>query len=290
MDSKERYLNILYSKNSLLIHFLYIIFSFPLLGHPSFMSLKVLVPVKRVVDYAVKVRVRPDKTGVELNNVKMSINPFCEIAIEEAARLKEKKIVQEIVLVSIGPKLVRDFLANAMAIGGDRSIHIHTELRVDQELQPLVVAKLLQAIVLKENPDFVLMGKQAIDDDSNQTGQMLAGLLKWSQGTFASQISFADRVATVAREVDGGCQFVSMKLPAVFTCDLRLNTPRFASLPNIMKAKKNPIQVIEASSFGIDMNPHLKVLRVEEPLKRQGGVKVDSVPALVSKLQSLGAL
>jgi electron transfer flavoprotein beta subunit len=244
--------------------------------------MKVLVAVKRVVDYNVKVRVKADRTGVETANVKMSMNPFDEIAVEEAVRMKEAGKVQEIVAVSLGPQQCQETIRTALAMGADRGIHV----RHDGELQPLAVAKLLKAIVAKENPEIVLLGKQAIDDDSNQTGQMLAALLGWAQGTFASRIAFDNGGIKVTREIDGGLETVSLKLPAIVTTDLRLNEPRYASLPNIMKAKKKPIDALSPDQLGVDVAPRLVTLKVEEPPKRQGGVKVADVAQLVAKLKN----
>jgi len=254
--------------------------------------MKILVGVKRVVDYAVKVRVRGDKTGVETSGVKMSMNPFCEIAVEEALRLKTKGFVSEVVAVSIGPKQNQEVLRTAMAMGADRAIHVNTDLKTDQELQPLAVAKLLQALVSKESPVLVLLGKQAIDADNGQTGQMLAGLLKWPQATNASQIKVSDdkKSLEVTREVDSGLQILSMPLPSVVTCDLRLNEPRFATLPNIMKAKKKPLEEVNALDLVKDINPHLLTQMVEEPPKRQGGSFVESEAELVKKLKERGVL
>jgi electron transfer flavoprotein beta subunit len=244
--------------------------------------MKAVVAVKRVVDYNVKIRVKPDKTGVELANVKMSMNPFDEIAVEEAVRLKEAGTVSEIVAVSIGPQQAQETLRTALAMGADRGILIKT----DAEVQPLAVAKLLKAVVEAESPGLVILGKQAIDDDSNQTGQMLAALLGWPQGTFASKVGIADGQATVTREIDGGLMTVALKLPAVVTTDLRLNEPRYASLPNIMKAKKKPIDEKTPEALGVDVAPRLKVLKVEEPAKRQAGKKVGSVAELVQALRN----
>src|SRR5579862_874111 len=245
-------------------------------------GLKVLVGVKRVIDYNVKIRVKADRTGVETANVKMSMNPFDEIAVEEAVRLKEKGIATEVVAVSVGPATVQETIRTALAIGADRGIHVLT----DAELQPLAVAKILKAVVAKEQPGLVILGKQAIDDDCNQTGQMLAALLGWSQGTFASKIAIADGKATVTREVDGGLETVELKMPMVITTDLRLNEPRYASLPNIMKAKKKPIEQVTPEALGVDPAPRLTTLKVEEPAKRQGGKKVASVAELVEKLRT----
>jgi electron transfer flavoprotein beta subunit len=244
--------------------------------------MKVLVPVKRVVDYNVKVRVKSDQTGVDLANVKMSMNPFCEIAVEEAVRLKEKGIATEIVAVSIGPVQAQETIRTALAMGADRGILIQT----DEDLEPLAVAKLLAAVIGEEAPGIVVMGKQAIDGDNNAVGQMLAALLDWPQATFASKIEIAGDKAEVTREVDGGLQTLSVDLPAIVTADLRLNEPRYASLPNIMKAKKKPIDVKAPGDYGVDTAPRLKVLKVVEPPKRQGGAKVESAAELVSKLKN----
>ena len=244
--------------------------------------MKILVPVKRVVDYNVKVRVKADNTGVDIANVKMSMNPFCEIAVEEAVRLREKGIATEVIAVSAGVVQCQETLRNAMAIGADRAILIET----DAELQPLAVAKLLKAVVDKEQPKLVILGKQAIDDDANQTGQMLAALLGWGQATFASKVEVAGDVATVTREIDGGAETVAIKLPAIITTDLRLNEPRYATLPNIMKAKKKPLDIFKPADLGVDVTPRLTTLRVDEPPKRQGGVKVADVAALIDKLKN----
>ena len=244
--------------------------------------MKLLVAVKRVIDYNVKVRVKADGTGVETANVKMSMNPFDEIAVEEAVRLLESGAATEVVAVSMGVQQCQETIRTALAMGADRGIHVKT----DAELQPLAVAKLLAKIVERESPDIVLLGKQAIDDDSNQTGQMLAGLLGWSQGTFASRIEIADGKASVTREVDGGLETVALRLPAVVTTDLRLNEPRYASLPNIMKAKKKPIDELSPEDLGVDVAPRLTTLKVSEPAKREGGVKVETVAELVDKLKN----
>jgi len=244
--------------------------------------MKVLVAVKRVIDFNVKIRVKADKTGVETANVKMSMNPFDEIGVEEAIRLKEKGVATEIVAISLGAQPCQETIRTALAMGADRGIHVLT----DAELQPLAVAKLLKAVVAKEQPSVVILGKQAIDDDCNQTGQMLAALLGWSQGTFASKIAIADGKATVTREVDGGLETVELKLPMVITTDLRLNEPRYASLPNIMKAKKKPIEQMTPEALGVDPAPRLATLRVDEPPKRQGGKKVASAAELVEKLRT----
>jgi electron transfer flavoprotein beta subunit len=244
--------------------------------------MKVLVAVKRVVDFNVKVRVRPDGSGVDTANVKMSMNPFDEIAIEEAVRLKEKGVATEIVAVSCGLTACQETLRTALAIGADRAILVET----DVELQPLAVAKLLQAIVVKETPGLVILGKQAIDDDANQTGQMLAALLDWPQATFASKVDIADGSATVKREIDGGLETLIMALPAVITTDLRLNEPRYATLPNIMKAKKKPLEVVKPDALGVDVTPRLATLKVAEPPKRKGGGKVADAKELVAKLRN----
>lgn len=246
--------------------------------------MKILVPVKRVVDYAVKIRVAPK--GVELNNVKMSMNPFCEIAVEEAIRLKEKKIASEIVAVSIGPKQSQETIRTALAMGADRGIHIETDMRTDQELQPLAVAKLLKEIVAKESPNLVLCGKQSIDADAAQTGPLLAGLLDWSQATFASKIALDGDALTVTRETDSGVENIKINLPSVVTADLRLNEPRYATLPNIMKAKKKKIDVIAADSLGVDLTPRHTVVSVTEPTSRKAGIKVSDVDQLVDKLKN----
>jgi electron transfer flavoprotein beta subunit len=244
--------------------------------------MKVLVAVKRVIDYNVKIRVKADGSGVETTNVKMSMNPFDEIAVEEAVRLKEKGVVTEIVAVSCGVTACQETLRTALAIGADRAILVET----DAELQPLAVAKLLQAIAVKESPQLVILGKQAIDDDANQTGQMLAALLDWPQATFASKIDIADGTATVKREIDGGLETVAMALPAVITTDLRLNEPRYATLPNIMKAKKKPLDVVKPDALGVDVTPRLATLKVVEPPKRKGGGKVADAKELVAKLRN----
>ncbi|MHA7872926.1 MAG: electron transfer flavoprotein subunit beta/FixA family protein, partial [Hyphococcus sp.] len=234
--------------------------------------MKILVPVKRVIDYNVKVRVKSDETGVDLANVKMSMNPFDEIAVEEAIRLKEAGVASEIVAVSIGPEKAQDQLRQALAMGADRGVLIKT----DETVEPLAVAKILKKVVDDESPELVILGKQAIDDDSNQTGQMLAALLGWGQGTFASKVEKTDGGLNVTREIDGGLQTVSLKLPAIVTTDLRLNEPRYASLPNIMKAKKKPLDVKDVGDYGVDIAPRLEVVKVTEPPKREAGVKVES--------------
>ncbi len=244
--------------------------------------MKVLVPVKRVVDYNVKIRVKADGSGVDTANVKMSMNPFDEIANEEAIRLKEAGKAEEVVAVSLGPAKCQETLRTALAMGADRAIHVQT----DDELQPLAVAKLLKAVVEKEEPGLVILGKQAIDDDSNQTGQMLAALLGWSQGTFASKIELENGQAQVTREIDTGLEKITIKMPAIVTADLRLNEPRYASLPNIMKAKKKPLDILTPDELGVDTAPRLSYVSVEEPPKRQAGVKVADVAELVNKLKN----
>ncbi len=244
--------------------------------------MKVLVPVKRVVDYNVKIRVKADGSGVELANVKMSMNPFDEIAVEEAIRLKEKGAVTEIVAVSIGPAKAQETIRTALAMGADRGILVETG---DEVVEPLAVAKLLKGIVEAEQPGLVILGKQAIDDDSNQTGQMLAALLGWPQGTFASKVAIEGSSLSVTREVDGGLESIKLNMPAIVTTDLRLNEPRYASLPNIMKAKKKPLDTKKPADFGVDVTPRLKVLKTTEPAGRKAGVKVGSVAELVAKLK-----
>lgn len=244
--------------------------------------MKVIVPVKRVIDYNVKVRVKADQTGVDLANVKMSMNPFDEISVEEAVRLKEKGKATEVIAVSIGPQQAGETIRTALAMGADRGILVKT----DADVEPLAVAKILKAICDAEKPGLVITGKQAIDDDSNQTGQMLAALLGWPQGTFAHTLELAEASAKIEREIDGGLQTVEVKLPAVMTTDLRLNEPRYASLPNIMKAKKKPIDEKTPADFGVDIAPRLKVLKVMEPPKRQAGIKVKTVHDLLDKLKN----
>jgi electron transfer flavoprotein beta subunit len=244
--------------------------------------MKILVPVKRVVDYNVKVRVKADGTGVETANVKMSMNPFDEIACEEAVRLKEASVATEIVAVSIGPAQCQETLRTALAIGADRAILVET----NAEVQPLAVAKILKLLVEKESPRLVIMGKQAIDDDSNQTGQMLAALLGWPQATFASKVKIAGEGAEVTREVDGGLETIAIQLPAVVTTDLRLNEPRYVTLPNIMKAKKKTLDVTKPETLGVDVTPRLKTIKVQEPPKRKGGMLVKDVGELVDKLKN----
>ncbi|MAU98359.1 MAG: electron transfer flavoprotein subunit beta [Fulvimarina sp.] len=248
--------------------------------------MKVLVAVKRVVDYNVKIRVKSDGSGVELANVKMSMNPFDEIAVEEAIRLKEAGTATEVIAVSVGPSQAQETIRTALAMGADRGILVKT----DQPTEPLAVAKILKGVVEAEKPDLVIVGKQAIDDDCNQTGQMLAALLGWSQGTFANEVRPADGRLTVSREVDGGLQTVDLKMPAVVTTDLRLNEPRYASLPNIMKAKKKPIEEKSPEDFGVDITPRLEVLKTQEPKKREAGVKVASVDELIDKLKNEAGL
>ncbi|SRR5690606_14626096 len=244
--------------------------------------MKILVPVKRVIDYNVKVRVKPDGSGVDLANVKMSMNPFDEIAVEEAIRIKEAGKAEEVVVVSIGPQQAQETLRTGLAMGADRGILVKT----DQIVEPLAVAKILKGVVEAEEPGLVILGKQAIDDDSNQTGQMLAALLGWAQGTFASKVELKVGSVDVTREVDGGLQTVALKLPAIVTTDLRLNEPRYASLPNIMKAKKKPIDEKSPDDFGVDITPRLQVLKTVEPPARKAGVKVASVAELVEKLKT----
>ena len=244
--------------------------------------MKVLVPVKRVIDYNVKVRVKSDGTGVETANVKMSMNPFDEIGIEAALRLKEAGSAEEVIAVSIGVAQCQETIRTALAMGADRGVLVETE----EGAEPLAVAKILKAIIEKEGPEIVILGKQAIDDDSNQTGQMLSALLGWSQATFASNIELGDGTADITREVDGGLETIKVKLPVVVTTDLRLNEPRYASLPNIMKAKKKPIDKMSPADLGVDMTPRLKTLSVVEPSKREGGVKVESVEELVEKFRN----
>jgi len=246
--------------------------------------MKILVPVKRVLDYNLKPRVKADGSGVDLANVKQSMNPFDEIAVEEAIRLKEKGVATEIVVVSIGEPKAQDTLRTALAMGADRAILVTHE----GGSEPLAVAKILKAIVDEEQPGLVILGKQAIDDDANQTGQMLAALLGWAQGTFANKVELAGETVNVTREVDGGLETVALKLPAIITTDLRLNEPRYASLPNIMKAKAKPLAQKTAADYGVDMTPRLETLKVPEPPQRQAGIKIASVDELVAKLKALG--
>ncbi|MEZ2407284.1 electron transfer flavoprotein subunit beta/FixA family protein [Bosea sp. RCC_152_1] len=248
--------------------------------------MKILVPVKRVVDYNVKIRVKADESGVELANVKMSMNPFDEIAVEEALRLKEAGKATEVIVVSIGPAQAAETIRTGLAMGADRGILV----KVDGLVEPLAVAKLLKKVVEQEAPGLVILGKQAIDDDANQTGQMLAALLGWPQGTFASKVVVGDGSVDVTREVDGGLQTVQLKLPAIVTTDLRLNEPRYASLPNIMKAKKKPLDETSAETLGVDVSPRLKVLKTEEPAGRSAGIKVANAAELVSKLKTAGVI
>ena len=243
--------------------------------------MKVLVPIKRVVDYNVKIRVKSDNSGVELSNVKMSMNPFDEIAVEEAIKLKEAGTVSEIIVLSIGPQQSQETIRTALAMGADRGILVKT----DELVEPLNVAKIIKAVSEEENPDLIILGKQAIDDDSNQTGQMLAALLGWSQGTFASELKISDGKANVVREIDGGLQTLEIKLPSIITTDLRLNEPRYASLPNIMKAKKKPIEIKSTEELGIDTKPRIENLKISEPPSRQKGVMVSDVAELVQKLK-----
>jgi electron transfer flavoprotein beta subunit len=243
--------------------------------------MKVLVPIKRVVDFTVKIRVKSDSSGVDLDNVKMSMNPFDEIAVEEAIRLKERGIATEIVTVSIGSPACQETLRTAMAMGADRSVLIESE----NDLEPLAVAKLLKTLVLKENPQLVILGKQAIDDDSNQTGQLLAGLLDWPQATFASKLEMTNGKAVVTREIDGGLETLEVTLPAVITTDLRLNEPRYTTLPNIMKAKKRPLDILKVADLQIDTAPRLTTLKVDAPRPRKAGIRVASIEELITKLR-----
>jgi len=244
--------------------------------------MKILVAVKRVIDYNVKIRVRPDRTGVETANVKMSMNPFDEIAVEEGVRLRENGGAEELIAISVGPKQAQETIRTALAMGADRGIHVVT----DEEIEPLVIAKILKVIAVKENPDLIILGKQAIDDDSNQTGQMLAALLDWPQGTFASEMTITDGIVHIVREIDGGLETLKLKIPAIITTDLRLNTPRYASLPNIMKAKKKIIDEISPMDLGVDISARLTTLKVEEPSSREAGVIVEDVAQLVDKLRN----
>ena len=244
--------------------------------------MKILVAVKRVIDYNVKIRVRPDRTGVETANVKMSMNPFDEIAVEEGVRLRESGGAEELIAISVGPKQAQETIRTALAMGADRGIHVAT----DEEIEPLVIAKILKVIAVKENPDLIILGKQAIDDDSNQTGQMLAALLDWPQGTFASEMTIDDGIVHIVREIDGGLETLKLKIPAIITTDLRLNTPRYASLPNIMKAKKKTIDEISPVDLQVDISARLTTLKVEEPSSREAGVIVEDVAQLVDKLRN----
>jgi electron transfer flavoprotein beta subunit len=244
--------------------------------------MKILVPIKRVVDYNVKVRPKADESGVDLNNVKMAINPFCEIAVEEAVRLKEAGSATEIIAVTVGAENAQEQLRTALALGADRAILVETDL----EVEPLGISKVLKAVVEKESPNLIIMGKQAIDGDNNQTGQMLAALMNYPQATFASELKIEDEKAVVTREVDGGLQTISINLPAVVTSDLRLNEPRYASLPNIMKAKQKPLEVIKSDDLGVDLNPRISTLKVSPPPEREAGIIVESVDQLVEKLKN----
>ncbi len=244
--------------------------------------MKILVPIKRVIDYNVRVRVKSDRSGVERANVKMSMNPFCEIAVEEAIRMQEAGQAEEIIVVTIGGPKCQDILRTALAMGADRAILVETDVAV----QPLAIAKLLKAVAMQEAPEIILLGKQAIDDDNNQTGQMLAALLGWPQGTFASRVEFADGKVHVMREIDGGLQTLALQLPAVITTDLRLNEPRYVKLPNIMKAKKKPLDTLRAAEMDIDITPTIEMLEVNEPAARSAGVKVADVSELVDKLRN----
>ena len=244
--------------------------------------MKIIVPIKRVVDYNVKIRVKSDQTGVELDNVKMSMNPFDEIAVEEAIKLKEAGTVSEIIVLSIGPQQSQETIRTALAMGADRGILVKT----DELVEPLNVAKIIKAVSEEENPDLIILGKQAIDDDSNQTGQMLAALLGWSQGTFASELKISDGKANVVREIDGGLQTLEIKLPSIITTDLRLNEPRYASLPNIMKAKKKPIDEKLPEDYNLEISPMLEIVKVSEPAQREAGIKVETVEELVDKLKN----
>ena len=252
------------------------------------MALRILLPVKRVIDYSVQVRIRPDKRGVELENVKMSMNPFDEIAVEEALRLKEKNFASELIAVSIGPKKVQDTIRSALAVGVDRGIHIETN--ENEEIQPLDVAKILAKLAAKENADVLILGKQAIDDDCNQTGQLLAGLLNWPQATFASKVEYNDQSKSfnVTREIDGGLETIEVKTPAVITADLRLNTPRYAGINGIRKAKSKTIDVLSTADLGITLSPRIQTLSVESPPKREAGVKVKDVIELATMLEKEG--
>jgi electron transfer flavoprotein beta subunit len=252
--------------------------------------MKVLVPVKRVIDYNVKVRVKADGSGVDLANVKMSMNPFDEIAVEEAIRLKEKGVVSEIVVVSIGVKQAQETLRTALAMGADRAILVEASDDVHKDIEPLAVAKILAAVVKEEGAELVIAGKQAIDNDMNATGQMLSALLGWSQAAFASEVAIEGGNAVVTREVDGGLQTIKVKMPAIITADLRLNEPRYASLPNIMKAKKKPLDEKTAADYGVDVTPRLTVVKTTEPAARAAGIKVGSVDELVAKLKEAGAI
>lgn len=252
--------------------------------------MRAIVGVKRVVDYAVKVRVMPDKSAVDIGSVKMSMNPFCEIAVEEALRLKEKKVIKEVIAVSIGPKQSAETLRTALAMGADKGIHIQTDDRTDQVVQPLAVAKIFSHLATKENADLVIMGKQAIDGDNCQSGAMTAALLGWPQCTFACDVDIKDKTMTVERETDLGTETLQLSAPAVITADLRLNEPRYATLPNIMKAKKKPIDTLNASDLGLDLAPRNTVVSVEDPPTRAAGITVETVDELVDKLKGVGAM
>ncbi|XP_048882791.1 electron transfer flavoprotein subunit beta [Brienomyrus brachyistius] len=254
------------------------------------MAARVLVGVKRVIDYAVKVRVKPDNTGVVTDGVKHSMNPFCEIAVEEAVKLKEKQLVKEVVAVSCGPQQVQETIRTALAMGADRGIHVEVSGKDYDTLGPLQVSKIMAALAKKEEASLIILGKQAIDDDCNQTGQMTAALLDWPQGTFASEVVLEGDKLKVVREIDGGLETVKLNMPAVVTADLRLNTPRYATLPNIMKAKKKKISVVKPGELGVEVTSRLEVLRVEEPPQRKAGVKVETVEDLVSKLKEGGRI
>ncbi len=252
--------------------------------------MKVLVPVKRVLDYNIKPKIKPDGSGIDLSNSKMSMNPFDEIAVEEAVRLKEVGLAEEVVAVTIGVEAAQDTLRTAMAMGADRSILVVAADDIHTDIEPLSVAKVLKEIVAEENPELVLMGKQAIDNDANASGQMLSALLGWGQATFASKMEIADGLAKVTREVDGGLQSIAVRLPAVVTVDLRLNEPRYTSLPNIMKAKKKPLEIKQAADYGVDVSPRLEVVSTAEPKMRAGGIKVESVEELLLKLTEKGVI
>lgn len=254
------------------------------------MSGRVLVGVKRVIDYAVKIRVKPDNSGVVTDGVKHSMNPFCEIAVEEAVKLKEKKLIKEVVAVSCGPQQVQETIRTALAMGADRGIHVEIPAKEYSNMGPLQVSKIFAALAKKEEAQLVILGKQAIDDDCNQTGQMTAALLDWPQGTFASEVTFEDGKVKVVREIDGGLETIKINMPAVVTADLRLNTPRYATLPNIMKAKKKKIAKMQPAELGVDLTSRLEVVRVDEPPQRLAGMKVETVDDLVSKLKEAGRI
>ena len=248
--------------------------------------LKILVATKRVVDYAAKIRILPDGSGVDLSTVKMSLNPFCEIAVEEAVRLKESKVASEVTVLTVGPKSATDILRTALAMGADKAIHVQVEERTDKDILPLTVARLLRALVLRDKYNLVLLGKQAIDGDNNQTGQLLAGMLDWPQGTFLSKLEVNDQIIRAIREIEGGLQTLEFPPPAVLTCDLRLNTPRFTSIPAIRSAKKKTIEEISAQSLGVSLTPEYRTTLVEPPAKRKAGIKVESVDELIDKLKN----